>query len=186
MSPSSECFSRTPVHGELYSRLAQLENIVPLYYVDSIDTDDHPPHTSAWCLDHARKVARVESILVGADMLVTSAWTEDDRMHRCEWHGCDVALRAGGLTDHGVDEALALTESKPLEAATSAAELVLASDAMMQSDPRWKVWHWHACNLLGIMPPFVETHGGCGGVVLLRSGEWRCSGCRKIVSLESA
>lgn len=132
----------------LTHRISKLEPIEREYYVDSTETDDHPEHFHSWCFAHADMVARVEALTVGAEMFATSAWTESDSAARCEWYGCDVALKAGGLTDYGVDTALGLTEEDPLAVHVYPAELVLASNAMRDDDPRWATWEHHAKKLL--------------------------------------
>lgn len=119
-----------------------------LYYIDSIETDDHPEHYWSFCREHAEMVARAESILTGASMHIAAAWAGDDSAARCDWYGCDKPLDGGGLTDYGVDSALALTEEKPLEAHVYPAELVLAARAMCADDPRWATWEAHAKRLL--------------------------------------
>lgn len=176
------CFSRTPEFDALYEKVSDLESIEREFYVDSIETDDHPSHSHSWCWDHARMVAKVESILVGAPMLVAAGGSASDRAPRCEWHGCDIALRAE-LTDYGIDDALAMTEERPLECGAMPASLVLVADSLVSKDPRWKIWHWHAAVLVGDPTPSVETHDSCGGVVLLRRGEFWCSRCRRRVEI---
>lgn len=122
----------------------------PLYYIDSDETDDHPEHYNSFCRKHADMVARVESIMTGASMFIAAAWAGDDNAERCDWYGCDKPLDGGGLTDYGVDDALGLTESKPLEAHVYPAELILAARAMYctDDDPRWATWEAHARRLL--------------------------------------
>lgn len=166
----------------LVNRLACLESIEPEYYVDSADTDDHPDHTHSWCRKHADMVARIESMTIGASMHICESWSEVDVASRCEWRGCDVALRpsGGGLTDYGVDNSLGLTEEKVLEVHVYPAELVMAWQAMARDDPRWPVWEWHACKLLKLTLPKLEVHEGCHGVVLFRHEGWKCTRCKRL------
>lgn len=133
---------------ELIERIGCLEPIEPLYYIDSDETDGHPPHIHSFCREHAVKVARVESIATGFSMFIAAGWTQDDRAERCEWYGCDVALNAGGLTDYGIDNSLGLTETDPERCHVYPAELELSAHAMASGDPRWQLWEHHARKLL--------------------------------------
>lgn len=172
---------------EMLTALGQLEEVEVEYYVHSADTDDHPSHAHSWCFKHADMVSRVAALLAGESMLVVRSWAETDVAARCEWHDCDVALcpDGAGLTDHGVDSALGLTEQRPLACHVYPTELVMAHAALATGDPRWRVWEWHACRLLGQPLPPIETHGRCGGVVMLRHDGWRCSSCRRVVRIGS-
>lgn len=164
---------------ELEVAVADLETIKTEYYVEPEDPCDDALRCASFCREHAMMLARVEGGTFGA------GWSERDHPERCEWHGCDVALRAGGLTSHGVDSALGLTETGPLECHVYPAELVLAGDAMDPRDPRWALWEYHACKLLKLPLPQVPTHENCGGVILFNDTTVltdhklaKCSGCR--------
>lgn len=119
-----------------------------LYYVDSDEIDNHIPHFYSFCREHAAMVARIEALCEGASHYIAAAWAGDDSAQRCDWYRCDKPLDGGGLTDYGVDEALALHEEKPLEAHVYPAELVLAARAMCADDPRWATWEAHARRML--------------------------------------
>jgi hypothetical protein len=135
---------------EMIGAVSKLEPIELEYYIDSTETDDHPSHSDSWCFKHADMVARVEALLVGAEMLVTGSWSEVDGAPRCMWRGCGVALRSngGGLTSYGVDSALGLTETDPRRCHVYPAELVLSAQSMSDDDPRWELWEFHARRLL--------------------------------------
>ncbi len=121
--------------------------IQPCFYVTSNDPDVHPDHTFGFCERHADMVAKVEAIFVGASMHIAEAWAGSDYSERCQWHDCDIALDAGGLTDYGIDSALGLTEKNPDACHVYPAELVLAYQSMLRDDARWAQWEKHARRL---------------------------------------
>jgi hypothetical protein len=139
---------------EMIAAIERLPDALPeqLYYIESLDTDDHPEHSFCFCCEHADMVAHVESIMTGADMHIAAAWAGDDNAERCHWYGCDKPLDGGGLTNYGIDSALGLTEEKPLECHVYPAELVLAARSMLDNDPRWVTWEHHARRLLRDQP----------------------------------
>lgn len=124
--------------------------MAPTYYVDA-DEDLHDyaaNHSHAFCHEHAVIVAWWTALESGFETWICAAWTETDRVERCAFRSCDRPLRSGGLTSHGVDDALALTETNPFTSTVYPAELVLSADAMMPDDPRWKTWKRQARRVL--------------------------------------
>lgn len=186
---TSSSRSTTLSRDELADAISKLEPIEFEYYVDSVETD--ADHSNSWCFKHAEKVAKRETRKTGKKMHAARSWSETDIASRCEYRGCDVALRpdGGGLTDYGIDSALGITEEKPLECHVYPAELVLSEGSMRNNDIRWPLWEWHAHRLLKLPLPKIEEHYGCGGVVLpgVSTGDvpgeiigWRCTRCHKL------
>lgn len=124
--------------------------ISPTYYVDA-DEDLHQygaSHSYAFCREHAEVVARWTALDSGFSIWICAAWAETDSAERCAFGSCYRPLRSGGLTSHGVDNALALTEENPFDSNVYPAELVLSADSMMPDDPRWKTWKRQAHRVL--------------------------------------
>ena len=128
-------------------------SLEPLYYVTSDDEMD--PHPDAdFCRDHALIVRFWHERETGHATRIARQWSETDHAHAyCAFGGCGKYLRTdGGITDYGVDSALALTEKEPFEACITPEELDLAACAMMPSDPRWATWERQARRLLRTKP----------------------------------
>lgn len=85
------------------------------YVIDSGETDDHPTHDNVYCHRHTRLVASRESTRTKCDMYVLDvSWGETDSSEWCAYPRCRRELDTGSLTEYGVDNALALTETNPL------------------------------------------------------------------------
>lgn len=130
---------------ELHAAVSALPGgVVPGYIIDSDETDEHVSHSYAFCFEHASMIARIDALLVGASMHVYHPSMATDRVEYCEFNGCGVELDTGSLTDDGVDSALALTESEPLEAHCTKYELQASAMVMGHNDPRWATWEAQA------------------------------------------
>ena len=108
-----------------------------------------------YCSRHAFRAALLLR-RTGADVYVSQATFGDDRVRRCGIVTCGVDLDGGGLTDHGIDDALALTETDPYESNVSVAELVLSAQSMAADDPRWTTWERQAHRVLAAYHPHPE------------------------------
>ncbi len=124
--------------------------LVQGYYVNT--DEDEPFDANDFCLEHAQMVTRWVALAMlphdsGAWPSTTSMGTDGQRF--CAFGGCDKHLDFGGLTDHGIDDALGLTESDALACHVYPSELDLAAAAMRGDDPRWETWEKHAIKILG-------------------------------------
>lgn len=114
-------------------------------------------HDDAWlifsgaegfCRKHADIVARYAALETGAAAWIVREWSEMNYARRCAFGNCDVGLEGGGLTSHGIDEALGITETDPKTAHVYGAALYLAADSMAPDDDRWVLWEHHARRIL--------------------------------------
>lgn len=133
---------KTITREALLEKIQQLDGwLAPQgYYIDSSDSDDHIAHHYTFCREHAQIVAKYEALETGASMYIADAWSGDDSIQRCAFGGCDIELYTGGLTDDGVDSALALTERNPLACSVTLVELMQSANVMADNDPRWAMW----------------------------------------------
>lgn len=119
------------------------------YVIDSDDTDDHPTHDNVYCRRHALWVAARESKRTKCEMYIRDiSWGETDSSEFCAYPKCWRELDTGSLTDYGVDNALALTETDPLKASVSLYELKRSAAAMAHDDERWGLWILQALRVL--------------------------------------
>lgn len=119
------------------------------YYINSDEPGDHPDHGFSFCYEHAHKVARIDVLLEGASVYVSDgSWGETDGCERCQFYGCGIELDTGSLTDYGVDNSLALTESDPLACSVTPYELKRSAWALADDDPRWETWDAQAIRAL--------------------------------------
>jgi hypothetical protein len=113
----------------------------PGYVIDSNETDDHVTHDYAFCWEHAKMVARGDSILTGFEMFpVNVSQGETDHEEWCAFHGCGEPINTGSPTDEWIDSALGLTETDPYAVSVTPYELVRSAANMLIDDRRWTVW----------------------------------------------
>lgn len=110
-----------------------------------VNSDKGEPDLCAnFCREHAEVVARWSARETGVETWADAAGSGVDSPARCGFGCCDKPLDFGGLTDYGIDSALALTETDPLRAHVYPAELELAARGMADDDPRWETWESQA------------------------------------------
>lgn len=113
---------------------------------------------ACFCREHAEAIARFadrEKAAPGDEyggghrVWISSLQSQTDGAARCDFgnRSCNRPL-ASGLTDYGVDCALALTEADPLRAHVYPAELELAARSMANDDARWETWEAQAERVL--------------------------------------
>lgn len=109
------------------------------YWVDHEMSDRH---VGEYCFRHGLALRDRLRRRAGDDDAahLSECWSGDDAVRRCRIVTCRVPLWTGGLTDHGIDNALALTEADPYRASVWPAELVQSATAMEPGDPRWNAW----------------------------------------------
>lgn len=116
-------------------------------FIESPDGPVTQPYTDrTYCRAHGMRVAARLTARTGLRHFATEAWSGDDGVRTCKI--CQREVDNGGLTSHGVDSALALTEEDPAACELTWPELVLSANSLVKSDPRWEYWERRAREML--------------------------------------
>lgn len=129
-------------------------NVVQGYYLDGLSDVDYNAVADDFCERHGRAYARKLRSTSPDVRAVPIICAEADGERWCMYFlprgvECGRQLDAGSLTSYGIDSALGITETDPLDVALTIHGLQNAGDAMLPTDERWRLWMFHVDHLRG-------------------------------------
>lgn len=121
----------------------------PGYWIEVDDAEVNDRYSSDdFCWKHASALAKRLRAKGHEDVTIsTMDHGETDIGRYCSEKSCGKQLAAGGLTDDGIDDAIAIGEEDPTRSGTGAYDLMRASWNMSNDDERYRLWMLHVDDL---------------------------------------